>query len=428
MAVLTAPSPGTRLQPYSPSRSVLVMTVVHNPYDSRIWFRQIDALLTSGWHVTYVAPFSGYDQKQPFRDARLPGSLTCIDIPRAEGRRRSRADRAARELLRAQARSHDLVLVHDPELVMAAVGLRLRNLVWDVHEDAAAALQIKEWMPKTLRPAVAALWRGAEHRAERSYELLLAEFAYQQRFRRHHPVIPNTVQVPINPGPPGCDRVVYLGTVTEARGCSLMIAVARALAALRDRRVRLEIIGDAPEQSSAEALRQAEREGILTWRGFLPSQTALARINGALAGLSLLDDLPNFRCSMPTKVIEYGACGIPVITTPLPLAEQLVRGSNSGLVVPWRDPKAVVRAVVALRDDPHLAALLGLNGHATALEQYDWRIWSRRFVYQMEIFAGRADRTHTTVSADAPVRSICRHDKTAGGASPVDDRAAAIKR
>jgi glycosyltransferase involved in cell wall biosynthesis len=126
------------------------------------------------------------------------------------------------------------------------------------------------------------------------------------------------------------------------------------------------------------------------WRGFLPSETALTYVSGALAGLSLLDDLPNFRCSLPTKVIEYGAFGIPVITTPLPLAEQLVRGTNSGVVVPWRDADAVVGAVVALRDDPQRAALLGRNGHTAALEQYDWRMWSGRFVHEMELLAAAA--------------------------------------
>jgi glycosyltransferase involved in cell wall biosynthesis len=389
MTVITAPAVVSRLKPAAAKRSVLVMTVVHNPLDSRIWFRQINALLTSGWHVTYVAPFSGYNQCPPVWDAGLPGSLTCLDIPRAASRRRSRADRTARDVLKQLARHHDVVLVHDPELLVSAAGLRLRNLVWDVHEDPAAALQVKEWVPKPLRPGLAALWRGAERQAERSHELLLAEPAYQERFSRRHPVVPNTVVVPTETVPPGSDRVVYLGTVTEARGCSLMIKVARELAALPDRPVRLEIIGDAPEQKSAEALRQAEDEGILTRRGFLPSEAALASISGALAGLSLLDDLPNFRCSLPTKVVEYAAVGIPVITTPLPLAEQLVRGTNSGLVVPWRDAEAVVNAVLALLDDPERAALLGRNGHATALEQYDWRMSSGRFVHEMERLAER---------------------------------------
>jgi hypothetical protein len=49
-----------------------------------------------------------------------------------------------------------------------------------------------------------------------------------------------------------------------------------------------------------------------------------------------------------------------------------------------------VRAVVALRDDPNRAALLGSNGHATAVEQYDWRTWSSRFVREMELLAHRA--------------------------------------
>jgi glycosyltransferase involved in cell wall biosynthesis len=71
------------------------------------------------------------------------------------------------------------------------------------------------------------------------------------------------------------------------------------------------------------------------------------------------------------------------------LAEQLVRGTNSGLVVPWRDAEAVVNAVLALLDDPERAALLGRNGHATALEQYDWRMSSGRFVHEMERLAER---------------------------------------
>jgi len=93
--------------------------------------------------------------------------------------------------LKRLARHHDVVLVHDPELLVAAAGLRLRNLVWDVHEDPSAALQVKEWVPKSLRAVAAALWRGAERQAERSYELLLAEFAYQERFQRRHPVVPS---------------------------------------------------------------------------------------------------------------------------------------------------------------------------------------------------------------------------------------------
>jgi hypothetical protein len=68
---------------------------------------------------------------------------------------------------------------HDPELVLAAAGLRLPNLIWDVHEDPAAALQVKSWMPKPLRRPLAAAWRRAERVAKRQHHLLLAEHGYR---------------------------------------------------------------------------------------------------------------------------------------------------------------------------------------------------------------------------------------------------------
>ena len=53
----------------------------------------------------------------------------------------------------------------------------MKNLIWDVHEDPAAALQVKSWMPKILRRPVAGAWRRAEWVAERQHHLLLAEHA-----------------------------------------------------------------------------------------------------------------------------------------------------------------------------------------------------------------------------------------------------------
>ena len=67
-------------------------------------------------------------------------------------------------------------------------------------------------------------------------------------------------------------------------------------------------------------------------------------LDGALAGLSLLEDRPNYRHSMPTKVIEYMAHGLPVITTPLPLAADLVERSGCGIVVPFDDAEATAAA------------------------------------------------------------------------------------
>jgi glycosyltransferase involved in cell wall biosynthesis len=395
---MAAPSLGRRelqVQPAAPAHSALVITVVHNPEDARIRQRQINALIGAGWRVTYVAPFRAFGmQVPPVHPADLDrGALRCLDIARSSGRRRLRAWQAARTYMRALGQDHDVVLVHDPELVLAAAGIGMKNLIWDVHEDPAAALQVKSWMPKALRRPAAIAWRRAERVAERRHHLLLAEHAYQARFRRSHPVITNAVTVPKMVAPGGPNRVSYLGSVTMSRGCNTMIEVGRQLRRRTNGSVWLEVIGEAADAEAKEALQRAAAAGDLCWLGFVPSHEALARLSGSLAGLCLLRDLPNYRVSLPTKIVEYCALGVPVITTPLPLAADLVRSRKVGLVVPWDDPSAVVEAILKLRAQPELRRQLGANGHRVALRDHDWHRQSANFVRVMNAIAAQSPTT-----------------------------------
>jgi hypothetical protein len=75
---------------------------------------------------------------------------------------------------------------------------------------------------------------------------------------------------------------------------------------------------------------------------------------------------------MPTKVVEYMAHGVPVITTPLPAAADLVRDTDCAAVVPLDDAKPVAEAVLARRDDRARRVELGADGHRVPAERFDW--------------------------------------------------------
>jgi len=355
---------------------VLVCTIVHHPADARIYHRQIRALLDAGHEVTYIAP------AQDFRAERDGRALSLVPVPRAVGRRRLGALRSARKALAAHAGHADLLLIHDPELLLAVPSRRRRPVtVWDVHEDTAAALSTKPWLPRPLRPPTALAVHTAERLAERYMHLILAEQGYVTRFPRVHPVVPNTTYVPGEAAPPGADRrVVYLGHLSPDRGTGEMIELARRL---RPHGITVELIGAADRRARVQ-IEPAQAEGLLRWHGFVPNDQAVTMVDGALAGLSLLQDEANFRPSLPTKVVEYMARGVPVVTTPLPRAAEVTIAHECGFVVPFGDVGAAAAAVLELDRDMSLRTKMGRRGHEAAFQSLGWQSDSREFVAQLE--------------------------------------------
>jgi glycosyltransferase involved in cell wall biosynthesis len=369
---------------------VVVCTVVHHPADARIFYREIRALLDAGHDVTYIAPH-GEPGQPPVQDQpqdspeRTVGSLTTVAIPRAVGRRRFGALRAARAAMAAQMAGADLLLVHDPELLLVLPPRRRRPpTVWDVHEDTAAALTTKSWLPAWLRAVAAGGVHVAEHLAERRLHLLLAEQGYRARFAANHPVVPNTTFVPPEAAPPsGPRRVVYVGWLSPDRGSAEMVELGRMLA---PHGIAVELIGQADAAAQAHIAAGGE---FVHWHGFVPNADALRLVEGALAGLSLLQDEPNFRHSMPTKIAEYMARAVPAVSTPLPLAAELVETADAGFVVPFNDPRAAADAILKLDADPGLRVQLGLRAHAYARESLAWAPYAAAFVSELETWANQ---------------------------------------
>ncbi|WP_066639350.1 glycosyltransferase [Serinicoccus hydrothermalis] len=372
-------------------RRILVVTVVHHPEDARIRHRQIASLLAAGWEVTFAAPWTGHGVEPPGAGA-VPG-LTAIDLTRSSGRRRFAAQRDVRRVLREQGPRHDVVLLHDPELVPSTLGISLPLTVWDVHEDTRAVVDLRSWVPERLRGPLRSLAGTMERGAERRMVLILADEDYAQRFAQQHLVVPNTTPVPVDPPPAGTPdeqgrlRVVYLGSLTRERGVAELVRVGEQLSTATQGRAVLEVVGPAHGSATTEQLEAAQRAGHLEWSGFLPADQALDRLDGALAGLSLLHDVANFRPSMPTKVVEYLAHAIPVISTPLPRAVDLVERSGAGTIVPFQDVERTVEQLLAWAQDPAAAADLGRSGHTLARRELDWGVHSEQFVTAMERLA-----------------------------------------
>jgi glycosyltransferase involved in cell wall biosynthesis len=350
---------------------VWIVTVVHDPQDARVAVRELGTLLADGHEITLVAPFSAYGRP-------VPDAVAGVDVPRSVGRNRLRAVRAARRVLREAAAKSDLIILHDPELLLAVMGQRRRlrgaRIMWDVHEDVPTLVDSRAWLPRWAASPLRWALRRLLLWAEKHLELIVAESSYLKSFRSPHPVVTNAVTIPAEVPPPSGNRVVYVGRVTVQRGGEELLALGARLSGVAE----LVVIGPA-DAGLAERLTAATDRGELDWRGFVPNDEALPQIEGAIAGLSLLHDVPNYRHSLPTKLAEYGAHGVPVITTPNPSSVDFVEHAGAGVVVPFGDVEAVATTIERLISHPEEAARLAAAGRATATELFNWAVASETF-------------------------------------------------
>ena len=360
---------------------VVVATCAHRGDDARIVQRQIDALLADGIEVTLVAP----------EPAQHRDGLRHVVVRRVRGRRRLGAWRDVLGAIRRERAGAALLLVHDLELVPLCWLLRTPAVkVWDVHEDLAGSIADREWLPGPLRGAVRWAVTMVERLAPRRYRLLAAEHGYLDRLG-DVPVVPNSTPVPERCAPPVADdhRVVYVGRISNRRGWATMLELGRELHG----DAVVELVGE-PDGEIRAAVVAADAAGDVRWRGYVPNGEALRSVEGAVTGLCLLAPIPNYLHSMPTKVVEYMAHGLPVITTDLPIPQRLVQDAAAGFVVGQDDPAAIAAHVRALIADLELRRAMGERGHAFAATRHNWRVDGPAFAHLLRDLAaaGRYDR------------------------------------
>lgn len=372
---------------------LLVLTTVHQADDPRVRARTV-GVLADHWRVRYAT--------------RPPAPVDTGDHEWVA----LRGGRVARNVAAVRAawrRDVGMVSLHDPELLPLGLALRaLRRVpvVFDVHEDVPAQIRDKQWVPARLRRPLAALVAGMLRIAERTLTITLAEPGYARLFRGDHPVLPNYPLAGTLPPPgPGGDTVVYVGDVTAARGALFAVDVAARLDPPRP----LRLIGRCAPQLTRQLCARADELGVeLDLPGFVPHAEAMRAVATAAVCLCPLEDQPNYRHSLPTKVLEYLALGVPVVASDLPGTAALAAGRPGVTLVAPRTAAAWSDAIATAVGDPGVRAAAAGAAHDVRAE-FAWPGDRLRDVYaeagaRSGTFARSAmpPRSATGTSTDAP--------------------------
>lgn len=225
----------------------------------------------------------------------------------------------------------------DPEGAIAiwlSTFLRKRAWVVDVREDYRLLIEDRDWargLQKFLAILIAKLALYASARADTT---IVVDDWVRPENARNRIVVRNAPDVRFLPdlqSPDEKPRAIYVGDVRASRGLWSML---RTMELAPD--WHLDIAGTISPRDLPRVLEWKERSPAASrvkFYGTLKPKDSWQLAAGAWVGLSLLENTPAFQRAWPTKIGEYLACGIPVITTDLPRPREIIIATKAGATV-----------------------------------------------------------------------------------------------
>ena len=386
----------------TPRPHIVILTSVHEPFDPRIFHKQARSLAVAGYRVTLLAPHDRDEWRDGVRVWGVPPAASRLGRPLVWGRLLRRALR-----LRA-----DAYHFHDPELLPLGwllARLSGRPVLYDAHEYYRAEVSTRRWLPRPVRRLAAETVHAVETLAVRRLAAVVAvnehmAAGFRARGARcvvavHNYPLLSSFPSHANQQPPTASTIAdgessiinrqssmtvsYIGVLSRERGLELVWQAAqrlRDLAPAADVRLigRIDWSGVDEAVSREPARWQAEAGARLV--GVIQATAIPAALAETAVGWVPFQPTANNCRTIPLKLLEYLAAGLPVVASDFGYLAQIVRAADCGLLVPAADAEAHAQALAHLLTHSDEAQALGERGRRAVQERYSWEAESRRLL------------------------------------------------
>ena len=182
--------------------------------------------------------------------------------------------------------------------------------------------------------------------------------------------------------------VSYIGTLGVAHGLQTVVqAAAQLQSALPD--IRFLFVGEGADKDRLTSL--VSRLKLTNVRFLLqqPRQKIPSIIRASDVCLVLLKKASVFETVIPTKMLEFMACGRPVILGVDGQARQIIETAQAGVFIEPEDPAALAQAVTQFYLDAGLREALGHNGRQYILENLSRAETAETYIRVLETLSGK---------------------------------------
>lgn len=345
------------------------MTSVHAYNDVRIFLKECVSLKEKGYEVHLIAPGI------PAQNER---GIFLHGVAKPQGSRLSRMVNTSKLIYHmALSIDADIYHFHDPELLPIGLLLKKRGkkVIYDAHEDLPRQLLTKHWIPSMLRKTLSVLIEKFENYSAKKLDAVVAATPLiEKRFKDKGCNTINVSNFPLleeflNSGfrrTPKNRNVCYVGGINRVRGIFEMIeGVSKANAILL-------LGGRYADRKEKELVNNLQGYSHVKELDYLTRDQVAEVYSESHAGLVLLHPTKNYVDSLPVKLFEYMACGLPVIASDFPLWKEIVEDNRCGVCVDPLNTDEIAAAITRFIHNAHEAEVMGENGRQAVLRRYNW--------------------------------------------------------
>jgi glycosyltransferase involved in cell wall biosynthesis len=359
------------------------LTSAHYRYDSRIFQKQCRSIAKSGNTVTLIVADG--------KGNELVNGVKIIDVGVLKGRI-NRMFRTTlliyKEALRIDA---DIFQFHDPELLF--VGLKLKNknkrVVFDSHEDAVRTMLVAPYLKSPISNIISKAYEYVERFVCKRIDGVIGATPFiKSIFLNISKNVININNYPILDEPEvnlswdiKQNEVCYIGSIAGIRGVREIV---KSLDQVTNG-TRLNLVGNFSSKAIESEVKKMPAYKKVNEFGYVNKEEVQNVLSRSIAGIVTSHPIPTYMESLPIKMFEYMAAGIPFIVSDFPYWRELLKGYNCCIFVNPLDSKEIANAIDFLVNNKSEAKRMGGRGRDLVYEKFDWKYESEKLMafYQL---------------------------------------------
>lgn len=352
------------------------LTSAHPRFDTRIFVKECSSLARV--YDSYLIVADGIGDE-------IKNNVNILDVGVFSGRLNRILTAPKLIYKKALELDADLYHLHDPELI--SIGIKLikkgKKVVFDAHEDLPKQILTKHYLPPLIKKFLSKAIGMYEHyQCSKFYGIVTATPYIRDKFKQinvntidinNFPKISEFNIVPKSFDIGNMNSICYVGAIDRLRGIETSID-----SLPNDGSIKLLLGGKFSNQKLFQSCKEKEKWRHVEYFGFADRDLVKEIFSKSFAGLVTLHPMPSYLDSLPVKMFEYMAYGLPVIASDFPYWKEIIEEVNCGICVNALDANQINEAIIMLSKNPELCELLGSNGRKAVLDKFNWEVEEKK--------------------------------------------------